>query len=152
MYGLTNNYLEQTSKRLLGPSFVGVFPADGFSDVPRKKNFSIIFNTDVMKNPGKHFVAIHVTSDKVHYFDSFGNPNIQKNISDFIVKTKRKCFMHCEVIQDKSSNFCGYYALAFLIWMKTGRRSYGFYNLFNSNANLQKNDSLVTQFIIDEIK
>lgn len=152
MHGLTNRYLEQTSKQLLGPSFVGVFPADGLSNVPRKKNFSIIFNTDVMKNPGKHFVAIHVTSDKVHYFDSFGNPKIQKNISDFIVKTNRKCFMHCEVIQDKSSNFCGYYALAFLMWMKTGRKSKTFYKLFNSNVDLQKNDSIVTRFILDEIK
>jgi len=152
MSGLTNAYLDDLSKHLIGKSFLGVFPADGLSSMPKKKMFCLIFNTDLMKNPGKHFVAIHVTSDKVHYFDSFGNPNIQKNISDFIVKTKRKCFMHCEVIQDKRSNFCGYYALAFLIWMKTGRRSYDFYNLFYSNVNLQKNDSLVTQFIIDEIK
>jgi len=152
MSGLTNAYLDDLSKHLIGKSFLGVFPADGLSSMPKKKMFCLIFNTDLMKNPGKHFVSIFVSQKKTYYFDSFGNPKIQKHIASFIKKTKRPCVMHCEVIQDKTSNFCGFYALAFLLWMKKRKRSGGFYNLFRTKQHLISNDSSVTKFILKEIK
>lgn len=152
MSGLTNAYLEELSKKLLGRFFVGVFPADGLSSTPKKKTYCLIFNTDIMKNPGKHFVSIFVSPKKTYYFDSFGNPKIQKNIASFIKKTKRSCVMHCEAIQDKSSNFCGLYALAFLLWMKKNKRGRDFYNFFNTRRHLKTNDSIVTKFVLNEIK
>lgn len=153
MSGLTNDYLERTAKRLLGSNFLGVFSADGYKKSRRKKSFSIIFNTDLMKNPGKHFVAIHVSRNSLDYFDSFGSPNIEKNISKFIKKTKKKCFMHCEAIQDVESSFCGFYSLAFLLWMNKRRKNSScFYDMFKVGSNLQVNDEIVIKYILDQIK
>jgi len=152
MSGLTNAYLETISYKLLGKKiFVGVYSADGCSKVFRKKYFSIIFNTDLMKNPGKHFISILFTPSRAYYFDSLGQKKIEKNISKFIQKTKRKCVTHCLPIQDETSNFCGFYALAYLLWMKKKRRSTDFYKMFDMKC-LIKNDSIVTKFILNEIE
>jgi len=150
MTGLTNDYLETISRKIIGKSFFGVYSADGCSHVPRKKNFSIIFNNDLMQNPGLHFISIFFTSKKAYYFDSFGDNKIEENIAKFILKTKRKCVMHCIPIQHNSSNFCGFYALAFLLWMRKKRKSSKFFKMFDE-TNLKKNDSIVTNFILNEI-
>ena len=152
MSGLTNQYLEKTAFKLIGKQlFSGVYPADGCTIVPRKKTFCVIFNTGRANSPGYHFVSIYVTPLKVYYFDSFGKNKIQNDISKFIVKLNRKCFMHCRSIQDKSSNFCGYFALAFLLWMKKNKKSSRFYSMFDVKK-LTRNNEIVTKFILDEIQ
>lgn len=150
MAGLTNDYLDKLSRKLIGKSFYGVYSADGCSNVPRNKTFSIIFNIDLMKNPGLHFISIFFTPTKAYYFDSFGNNTIEPNIAKFILKTKRKCVMRCLAIQHVNSNFCGFYALAFLLWMSRKRQSSHFYDMFDVE-NLKNNDLIVTNFILKEI-
>ena len=152
MSGISNYELEQLTFKLIGKkTFLGVFPADELKNVPSKKIFCIIFNTDKIHGPGKHFVSIYATAKKLHYFDSFGKSNIQTDIAKFISNSKRKCVMHCLSIQDPSSNFCGFFALAFLLWMKEKNTSLNFYKLFNKN-NLKCNNSIVTKFILKKIK
>lgn len=58
--------------------------------------------------------------------------------------------MLCEPIQDLSSNFCGLYALAFLLWKKKNKSLKTFYSLF-SESNLKLNDKIVTDYILNEI-
>lgn len=119
MSGLTNAYLEKMAFKLIGKKlFHGVFPADGVSKIPRKKTYCIIFNIDKSSGPGIHFVSIFVSLNKIYYFDSFGKNIIQNDISKFITKNNKKCVMFCKKIQHDNSNFCGFFALAFLLWMK----------------------------------
>jgi len=152
MSGLSNYYLEELALKLLGKKqFIGVFSADGLSHVPKKKNFCLIFNDDPSNLPGNHFLSLFVTPGKVHYFDSFGDRPIQKDISEFIRKTNRKCVKHCITIQHRSSNFCGYFALSFLLWMTKRRKINDYYKMFNL-TNLKENNCIVTEFILNEIK
>lgn len=152
MTGLSNYYLEQLALKLIGKKlFIGVFSADGLLSVPKKKTFCLIFNDDPSHLPGNHFLSLFVTPRTVHYFDSFGDRPIQKNISDFIRKTNRKCVKHCITIQDKSSHFCGYFALSFLLWMSKRRKSNDYYKMFNL-TKLKENNCIVTKFILKEIK
>lgn len=151
MTGLTNDYLEKLSKKLLGKKlFLGVFSAnEAITDclVPQS---SLIFNTGQLGEPGIHFISIFVTKSVIYYFDSFGNQDIQRDIKRFIKKMNMRCKMLCKPIQHINSNFCGFYALAFLLWMRKKRNPYAFYDLFSSTS-LKSNDHLVTKFIIKEI-
>lgn len=150
--GLTNHYVSQLAFKLIGKKlFVGVFAANECFQVPTKKKFCLIFNEDNLHQPGSHFVSIFVSEHEVHYFDSFGDTNVQKNISHFISTLNRKCFMHCNAIQDNSSSFCGLFALAFLLWMKDKGSCVSFYKMFNKN-NLKKNNFVVTKYILNKIK
>lgn len=152
MSGLTNDYLENlTTKLMKGSSFLGVYSANASLAFKPKKAFSVIFNTGKLGTPGIHFISIYVTKNNVHYFDSFGNKNIQPDIAKFINKLNRKCIMLCKPIQHLSSNFCGLYALAFLMWNKKRRHVLSFYNMFSA-INLKLNDKIVTKFILKEIK
>jgi hypothetical protein len=151
MSGLSNAYLEKMAFKLIGKKlFHGVFPADGLSKVPKKKNYCLIFNIDKASGPGIHFISIFVRSNKLFYFDSFGKDNIQKDINNFILRNNKKCIMFCKKIQHKNSNFCGFFALAFLLWMKKNRQSRNFYKMFNYK-NLKINNSIVTNFLMKEI-
>jgi hypothetical protein len=151
MSGLTNDYLERIAFKLIGKKlFHGVFPADGVSEVPRKKTYGIIFNTDKASGPGIHFISLFVTSQKIYYFDSFGNSKIQRDITKYIIKHNKKCVMFCKKIQHANSNFCGFFALAFLLWMKKRRPSRNFYNMFKFK-NLKINNTIVTDFLLRNI-
>jgi len=150
MSGLTNDYLDKLSTSLIGSQFLGVYPADAKVKWPVNKSFFIIFNTGKIGTEGIHFVSLFVTKTRIHYFDSFGKRNIQTDISKFIQKIKRKCEMYCQPIQHKTSNFCGFYALAFLLWKKSKSRR-NFYDMF-SKTRLKLNDKIVIDFILKEIK
>ena len=153
MTGLTNDYLEKLTKRLMKKrKFVGVFAANEVLNVNERHPFSIIFNTGRVGTPGLHFVAVFVTRTSVYYFDSFGEETIQQDISKFIKKLNKPCVMLCQAIQHRKSNFCGFYALAFLIWMSVKKKKpQSFYSLF-SYSDLRENDNIVTRFILNEIK
>lgn len=150
MSGLTNDYLEKIGKKLLKNNFLGVFPADGYVNTSNKETFSVIFNTGKANTKGLHFVAVYVTKTIVHYFDSFGNKKIQPDIVKFIRNIKKTCHMNCEQIQDNNSNFCGFFALAFLLWKKKYHKMNNFYKMFNKFV-LKRNDKIVIKYILKEI-
>lgn len=154
MSGLTNDYLEKLALKLLKGNknkFIGVYSANADIKFNLRKPFSVIFNTDRLGSPGLHFISIYATTTKVYYFDSFGNKKIQRDILKFIQKLNRKCEKMCKPIQDKSSNFCGFYALAFLLWKRSKKKTSKFYDLFTS-SNLKLNDPIVINQIVKEIK
>jgi len=152
MTGLTNDFLEKISSTIIGKKmFLGVFSANVHPKIPKRKTFCLIFNTGKASTPGEHFVALFVTKTKVFYFDSFGQKSVQQDIDRFIFKTKKICVRNCTKIQDKTSNFCGLYSLAFLLWMKKNKPIGKFYAMFKTR-NLKHNDNIVTKFILKEIK
>ena len=71
---------KQLTKIMLGDAitaikFKGVYPADGFLDMPPTYPTSYIINTDPRDQPGKHWVAIYMTSDSnCEFFNSYGKP------------------------------------------------------------------------------
>ena len=153
MSGLTNEYLEKLSQRMLGKKlFLGVFPADIHPKVgQKKKTFCLIFNTGRSNTAGEHFISVFAIKKRVFYFDSFGFEPIQKDINMFLKGLNKKCVFNCQQLQDLNSQFCGFYSLSFLLWKKKQRPICNFYRMF-STKNLRHNDDIVTKFIIKQIK
>lgn len=143
--GLTNKYLENITKKLIGSSFIGVYPCD-VHPVTKKKNFSLIFNTGKKDSSGEHFIAISVSNKKVFYFDPFGEKPSNTDILKYITSLKRKLTWNTRKIQHDTSSFCGFYCLAYLVSIKRKMSFSRFKSLF-SNQNLKENDKKVVKFI-----
>ena len=92
------------------PNFIGVFPRDRLPRVTRG-TFSFVFNTDPGNKPGKHWVAVYVTSERTDYFDSTGKAPI---IQDFLVGLGRPIYYSNYLIQAKESIACGLFACNFI--------------------------------------
>lgn len=154
MSGLTNKYVEDFGKKHCN-NFLGVFPCNIHPKLDKNmSNFSIIFNESKHDESGSHFVAIYSDKDIVYYFDSLGLKCENEYILKF-VKTFNKSFIqNKQQIQSYNSIFCGYFCLAFIIFMfqeKNFSCIKQFYNLF-SEKNLKLNDKIVAELLIELVK
>lgn len=149
--GLTNQYLEKLSRKILPKSFLGVFPCDVFPNTRRRKSFSIIFNTGSSLSEGEHFIAIFVSDKNILFFDSFGEPISNDFIKNFLLNFNNFYYMYDSKIQDDQSNFCGFYCLAFLMNLYKNGDTHKFISKFQQGTNLMMNDKKIVKFIINEM-
>ena len=94
--------------------FKGVHACDIFLDKVNKKKLLLkeknyfIINLSSSNHGGSHFNCLLVMPGKViEYFDSFGLPLFDSNISKALTSFKVETFT--KTIQDNSSQFCGLY-------------------------------------------
>lgn len=150
MSGLTNNQLEKIAKKYLGKHFLGVYPCDASPKIGKNiKKMSIIFNLSKHDEPGSHYVAVIRKKNSIYYFDSYGKKLTNFHIKMFLHQFGLKIFYHTQQIQARNSIFCGFYCLAYLIFVtKKFKTSFAaFFNMFNTPPN-KENDDIVTQFIL----
>lgn len=92
------------------PNFLGVFPFDCLPRTNRER-FSFVFNTDPSNKPGKHWIAVYVTSSRTEYFDSTGKPPV---IVSYLKQLGRPVYFSNYHIQAKESIACGLFACNFI--------------------------------------
>ena len=150
--GLTNTFLNKTTKKIIGSSFLGVYPCDQIPKI-RKNKFSLIINTGTHDSEGEHFVALYFHNNILFYFDPFGEPVANDYINSFIqelpLKNNRYHFNNRH-IQDNRSNFCGFYCLGFLLSRKSRMSYRQFLNLFSIQKKLE-NDKKIVEYILKNI-
>ena len=148
MSGLTNGYLNEIGRKILGKHFLGSFPCDMTPKANNKTNFSLIFNLSKHNEKGTHFVSIFANNKVLYYFDPLGNTCKNKDILKFIEKNKktRKLRTRFPKIQSDDSIFCGFYCIGFLLAMTTNITPKQFFILFDC-GNLKNNDDIVIKFI-----
>lgn len=113
----TGQQLHKVGKRILGKSFIGVYPQD---TVPKtlKNGDMMIINTDVAKGKGQHWIAAYVMNNTVHIYDSFGRPS-PKVLPMFLKKLKhRYADSDGDAEQPKKSEDCGARSMAWLLYAK----------------------------------
>jgi hypothetical protein len=150
MVGLTNKQLEDLGKKLLGKSFLGVYPSDSIPEIKNTHCSSIIFNLSKHTEPGSHYVAVLFKKNQIFYFDSYGKPLRNYNIKKNLIKFKLPMYYHDRSIQDNDSIFCGFYALAYLKAIQhNNMKPIKFFIMFNSPPN-KENDNIVTKFLLSK--
>ena len=137
---LSNEYVENLMCKLsINPhKFKGVKPCDIFlkeveeNQHDLEEGDSFIVNLSSSNNPGSHFISIFISSSNVaEYFDSFGLPSFDSNINKAFQAADLKVSQFNKPIQDLSSQFCGLYCIAYLIWRQLGLEKTKFPQLFN---------------------
>ena len=101
-------------------------------------------------NLGSHWVSAIIEGKQACYFDSFGFPPATQ-IQHFLKPYKPYPYS-CKMIQNPTSEICGYYCLYFLWWMtrnkkikNMSRRLDLFLNQFSSDYT--KNKTLLEKYI-----
>ena len=125
--------------------FLGCFPKNKLPPFPSQFPKSLIVNTDEASKPGEHWVALVLTNKKCFYFDSFGLPIVDFQISRFL-KGYEKVSYSNTCIQDVKSNKCGEFCIAFLQNVKSKKSYMEFVNKFDV-FNLKLNDEIVNYIL-----
>jgi hypothetical protein len=83
MSGLTNQYVEELGKTLIGKEFLGTFPCDIHPNVKKKNVFYLVFNLSKHDTKGSHFIAVFADNKNLMYFDPLGHKCDNKDIYNF---------------------------------------------------------------------
>ena len=100
---------------------------------------------------GTHWVAFFFFKNICYYFDSFGAPP-PVEIINFIKKEKGSHLLFNNyIIQNIKSSNCGYFSLAFLLYMYANRQKSNLKEVFNEFVNnfaddTTKNDDILKSF------
>lgn len=98
----------------------GVYPSD---HLPRNEKFpfSLIANIDPATEPGRHWVALYVRTDKVgEFFDSYGRAP-SENFASYLRKYCNNIEYNTVRMQGSLSSSCGQYCLYYLAQRVRGR-------------------------------
>ena len=87
---------------------------------PKIKDGAYIINLDEYSDIGTHWFALHVNTNDVFYFDSFGVEHIPKEIKAFINNKNIKTNIFR--IQAYVSVMCGYFCIGFIDFVLAGKK------------------------------
>ena len=149
MKGLKNKDLDYFGKKILKKNFLGVFSSDLYP-LRRRKKFFLIFNLSKHYQRGSHFIAIAKVGESVIYFDPLGKKCSNIGILKYLLKLKSKMKYNKTKIQSDESIFCGFFCLAFLIYICNKNSLSSFIKMF-SLTNLPDNDKIAVDYILSQI-
>jgi hypothetical protein len=130
---ITNFEIDKILNKKNIKNFHGCFMRDELTNNNFIKEGFYIINLNKSTESGSHWTVIY-KDDKNYYFDSYGfvaPKEIEKIIKPYIYNNK--------VIQDKSSSSCGYYIIAFIMFMNDNK----------NNDSLESFDDFINIFIND---
>ena len=146
---ISNYELERLAKFYKLP-LVTVCMKNELPDKPKEGCYIINMQSSTAGS-GTHWVAMFFWKNICYYFDSFGSPH-PTEVIDFIKKKKGShLFFNNFIIQDLKSGNCGYFALAFLLYMFQNRQKENLNNVFNEFVNhfvdnTKLNDDILKSF------
>lgn len=120
----------------------GVFSKDLIPKL--KKGFYVINIQNSNDGNGSHWTCL-LCDDENFYFDSFGSPSpveIQNNLKEYFFNDKQ--------IQNTNSSACGWFCIAFIIFMsKTKKTENDFNNFLNIfKTNTKYNDKILKSLLM----
>ena len=107
--------INEILKEYCGEAFGGVFASDTFLSCKRVRRKIYIVNTDTSDGPGKHWVAIFITSrGRIEYFDPLGHrpPPV---MAVFFRRGGRTYAYNSECVQSDISSSCGQFCIFYAI-------------------------------------
>jgi hypothetical protein len=104
--------------------------------IPKNAMGNYIINLDNSNLSGSHWVAAIFKKNEVLYFDSYGiiYPNELK-----LASGSRKIYYNKKDLQSMNSSACGYYCIAFLLYVKNCESYNVFINSFSFLTNVNDN-------------
>lgn len=129
-----NNYLKNIK------NFDGCIMSDEGKKIKNNKFYIVNLNNSYQK--GSHWCALYKDKNKSYYFDSYGfYPD--KEIEPYITPYEYNKYQ----IQSLYSSSCGYFCIAFVLYMSLNNNNiYNFINMF-SKKNFDINENILYNYI-----
>ena len=148
---LTNFDLEKIAKNY-DVKLIGIYSKNELDNLPIE-NGNYIINLD--DNIGSHWTALNINKNKGIYFDSFGCVPPQNVISFVKQKPNIKFGYNNFIIQDLESEKCGFYCIAFLLFLTRSKNkdiykaTNDFIQLFKDNT--LENDEILKKYLLKNL-
>jgi hypothetical protein len=131
--------------------FKNVLAIDELPKTNKKiKNSAYIINTDKKTEKGEHWLSVfYDDQSNCQFFDSLGmGPEIY-NLDSFIIKTSKAAFTNKYAVQSIFSEYCGYYAILFVMIRSRNVSFRKFLEYFDKDTfkNDLKIENLIKTFI-----
>ena len=112
----TTNDLWIVGRRMLGSTFIGVFPLDRLPPLSSIASYSsFIVNTQPANLPGMHWLAVFASPSLTYVFDPLGAYNYPHHLVDYLHRdSKRRVVYNTRVIQNPQTSLCGQHCLQWL--------------------------------------
>ena len=126
--------------------FNGIFSRNNLPKITRYPS-AFIFNTDVKTGDGEHWLSMIFTKNKkCIFFDSLGFSPKFYGLEKYIKNNSKTMTFNNHPIQSLDSNYCGLYALLFILTFARGIKFSQFLRHFNLET--EKNDTLIKKNLI----
>ena len=134
--------------------YMGTFSCNTMPDIaPQLQKQGFIVNLDPSYMPGSHWVSVFMRTYggvvNCQYFDSFGHA-VNHVIMDKLGWSCDDIVVNKTQVQHFSSQHCGLFALAHIIYNLLNDDIDGFTTIFDRNY-LSNNDDIVTRYIVNNI-
>ena len=86
--GISNIYIDSLMNKI-SRTFYGTFSIDNIPEI-NNDVFSVIVNLSKRNEKGTHFIAVSSRKNKIIYFDSLGNQNINLTLKKYLKIIKSK--------------------------------------------------------------
>ena len=149
MVGISNLYIKTTLDELPLKYWTGVFSMDQLTLPIPDYDFAVIVNFSNLNEKGTHFVALVQIKQHLVLFDSLATPYefLPERLQNIMTQYNGQYLLPYP-IQDETSEFCGFYAMYFILYLSLPR---SVRNQFNPNqfssTNLLRNDVKCIQLI-----
>jgi hypothetical protein len=148
---LTNFDLEKIAKNY-DVKLIGIYSKNELDNL-QIENGNYIINLD--DDIGSHWTALNINKNKGIYFDSFGCMPPQNVISFVKQKPNIKFGYNNFIIQDLESEKCGFYCIAFLLFLNRSKNkdiykaTNDFIELFKDNT--LENDEILKKYLLKNL-
>jgi len=148
---LTNFDLEKIAKNY-DVKLIGIYSKNELDNL-QIENGNYIINLD--DNIGSHWTALNMNKNKAIYFDSFGCVPPEIVISFVKQKPNIKFGYNNFIIQDLESEKCGFYCIAFLLFLNRSKNkdiykaTNDFIELFKDNT--LENDEILKKYLLKNL-
>lgn len=123
--------------------FLGAFARDELPKKPKHPSCFIV-NTHPRSKPGEHWLALfYDDSGFATFFDSYGKQPAYYNLQSYLEETSKGWGWNKRRLQG-SSNFCGFYAILFLLYRSRNKINQFFKEFY---LNISKNDAKILKTI-----
>ena len=99
---MNSSEIRTLAAKLQIKDFLGTFAIDQLRHIDSKTLGTLIFNTDLAKEWGTHWIAIQITKKNLHIFDPVGYQNFNlssDHLNKFLLKFKQHVFINRIQIQ-----------------------------------------------------
>ena len=126
----------------------GCYPCDKIPYVTNKqKPVFFVVNTDLANNKGEHWLGLALYKNKCLFYDSYGLKIVNKHILKYLTKMNYKTYIYSDFcVQPIYSDNCGYYVIAFILFISFGYKYSDFIKIINED-HIDNNDELCKNLI-----
>ena len=130
---MNSNEINAMIKHVNVKNFLGVFAVDQLNMITKKSEGLLVFNTDTSDKIGQHWISIHLSKERMIYYDSLSTEFYKSDyFKSLSMRLGKELIINKIQTQSELSDRCGIHCLVFCFIMSRGGTVERFKNFLKS--------------------